>query len=409
MKIIVIGSLAAGMSAAEQIAGGTAVDITVYEKGSFYSCGACGLPHYLTESIDTLHAAIRYKEDEMNRKGIKAFLRHEVMAINPSGHEITVHDINGDRTFTDRYDRLVVATGNQVLIPYVEGSSRIGVQTLKSVEDLLFLKEYTKTPYVKDIVVLGGSYSGIEIAKAFSCMGRNVRIIEKERHILPDFDTEVSDAICKELEKQGINITLGENVTGFPGQTFIEKVQTDRGSYDCDLCISAIGVIPESSLLKNAGAELAPDGAVLIDSNLQTSLPDIYAIGACTECRNGSLRTSSLRTHDFEIARTGLTEDEAKRAGLQIRCATASGNDRPGIVPDPHKVTIKLVYEANSKQLVGAQAWGEKNVAYRINAIAVAIAAGMTAQQLAKVDFCYSSSNCSVWDPIQIAAEAAAR
>lgn len=402
MKIIVIGSLAAGITAVQQIQRGQAAEVTVYEKGSFYSCGACGLAYYLAESQDTLKAAIRYKEDEMNARGIHAYLRHEVQAIDPAAHEVTVLDINGGRTFRDHYDRLIVATGNSALVPDVPGNEKIGVQTLKSVEDLLFLREFTKTPYVRDIVVLGGSYNGIEIAKVLLKMGRNVRIIEKERQLLPDFDPEASAAIQKELESQGVMVNLGENVTRFTGQTFLEKVETTRGSYDCDLCISAIGVVPQSDLLQKAGAQISTSGAVLVDAGLRTSLPDVYAIGACVVCSEGSLRTSSLRAHDFEVARTGLTEREAKAAGLSVKSVQATGNDRPGIVPDPHKITIKLVYETSTRQIVGAQAWGSKNVASRINAIAVAIAAGMTPDQLGRVDFCYSSSSCSIWDPIQL-------
>ncbi len=407
MKIIVIGSLAAGMGAARRISGDAGADITVYERGSFYSCGACGLPHFLKAPLDELKAAIRYKEDTMNQEGIHAYLRHEVTHIDAMRHEITVMDLNENRTFTDRYDKLIVATGNRVLIPDVPGAKRIGVQTLKSVEDLLFLKEYTKTPYVRDIVILGGSYSGIEIAKVFLEMGRNVRIIEKEAHLLPDFDPEISDAIRKELEGQGAVINTGENVTEFPGQTFIERVKTNRGTYDCDLCISAIGVVPETGLLHEAGAELYGNTAVLVSDDFETSLKDVYAVGNCTLNRAGSLRTSSLRTHNFEVARTGLTEREAVGAGLRVKSVIRTAFDRPGIVPNPRKVTLKLIYEASSNQLVGAEGYGEKNVSSRINALAVAISAGMKAHDLSKVDFCYSSGSCSIWDPIQVAAEAA--
>ena len=122
----------------------------------------------------------------------------------------------------------------------------------------------------------------------------------------------------------------------------------------------------------------------------------------CAACRDGSLRTSSLKVADLEIARTGLTETEARKAGLRVKSAMATGTDRPGICPNPHRITIKLVYEANTRQVLGAQAWGEKNVSARINAIAVAIRAGMTVEALGQVDFVYSSSSCSIWDPVQI-------
>ena len=168
----------------------------------------------------------------------------------------------------------------------------MGVQTLKTVEDLIFLKEFVRTPYVRDIVILGGSWAGLEIAKSFLKLGRNVRIIEKEQQLLPQFDPEVSKLIQKELEAQGVQFNLGEQVRSFPGRTFVEQVQTNRGTYPCDLCVVAIGVTPNTGLLAGTGAQLAPNGAVLIGADLATSVPNIYAVGDCAACRDGSLRRS---------------------------------------------------------------------------------------------------------------------
>ena len=250
MKIIVIGSIAAGVSAAARLAAGQqGVQITVYEKGGFYSCGTGGLPHYLSENLDALNKAIQGKEKELAAQGITAHLRHEVQRIDPATRQVTVCDLASGRDFTDHYDTLVLATGSSNRIPQVPGSDRVGVQTLKSVEDLIFLKEFVRTPYVRDIVILGGSWSGLEIAKAFLKLGRKVRIIEKEQQLLPQFDPEVSKLIQQELEAQGVQFNLGEQVRTFPGKTFIEQVQTNRGTYPCDLCIVAIGVQPNTGLL----------------------------------------------------------------------------------------------------------------------------------------------------------------
>ena len=362
MKIIIIGSIAAGVSAAARLAAAQrGAQITVYEKGGFYSCGTGGLPHYLCEDLDSLNKAIQAKETELNAQGITAHLRHEVRGIDAAARKVTVCDLATGRVFEDHYDKLVLATGSSNRVPQVPGSDRVGVQTLKTVEDLIFLKEFVRTPYVRDIVILGGSWAGLEIAKSFLKLGRNVRIIEKEQQLLPQFDPEVSKLIQKELEAQGVQFNLGEQVRSFPGRTFVEQVQTNRGTYPCDLCVVAIGVTP-----------------------------------------NTGLRTSSLKVADLEIARTGLTETEARKAGLRVKSAMATGTDRPGICPNPHCITIKLVYEANTRQVLGAQAWGEKNVSARINAIAVAIRAGMTVEALGQVDFVYSSSSCSIWDPVQI-------
>lgn len=379
-----------------------AAKITVYERGRFYSCGTCGLPHYLEEDLQALKDAVCGKEEELAANGIEAHLCHEVTEIRPQEHTLTVRDLQGQKESRVSYDRLVLATGNRAQIPDVPGADRVGVQTLKSVENLLFLKEYIRTPYVRDIVILGGSYEGLEIAKSFMRLGRNVRVIEKEKRLLKEFDPEVASMIQKELEEEGLVFQLGETVREFPGQTFIEQVRTDRGNYPCDLCISAISARPEAQLAASAGITLEADGSIRVNEKLETGVPDIYAVGSCTRGPGSLGRTSSLHAGGLEIARTGLTQEEAAKVGIRVTCAIASGNDRPGICPGPNKVTIKLVCSAADGRILGAQAWGRKNAAARINAIAVAIAAGMTAGQLGQVGFVYSSCASSIWDPVQI-------
>ena len=232
MKIIIIGSIAAGVSAAARLAAAQrGAQITVYEKGGFYSCGTGGLPHYLCEDLDSLNKAIQAKETELNAQGIAAHLRHEVRGIDAAARKVTVCDLATGRVFEDHYDKLVLATGSSNRVPQVPGSDRVGVQTLKTVEDLIFLKEFVRTPYVRDIVILGGSWAGLETAKSFLKLGRNVRIIEKEQQLLPQFDPEVSKLIQKELEAQGVQFNLGEQVRSFPGRTFVEQVQTNRGTW----------------------------------------------------------------------------------------------------------------------------------------------------------------------------------
>lgn len=408
MKIIVIGSIAAGVSAAERISRRQAgSDIIIYDRGRFYSCGLFGLPHYLNESLDKLKAALLYKNEEIKRRSITSFLRHEVTAIDAEKQVISIHDLKEDILKEDHYDKLVLATGYGTLIPDLPGHDRIGVQTLKNVEDLLFLKEYLKTPYVRDIVILGGDYYGIEVAKALMKMGRNVRIIEKKASLLSGFDKEVTDSIKKELEKQGLIINLNEKVTEFPGKTFIESVKTNRGNYDCDLCICTENY--EDSLCIELTQKINTDknGRIIINKDLETNLKNIYAIGGCAILKDSLGTTISLRTHDFEVAKTGITEDEARQKGLRIKSVTASAPDRPGIVPDPNKITIKLIYEPASLKILGAQAWGKKNVSSRINAISVAIEGGMSTEDLAKTDMVFSSGTFSIWDPVQIVCDLA--
>lgn len=403
MKLIVIGSIAAGVSGAMRLtAGERGAQITVYEAGAFYSCGTGGLPHYLTQPLSALNEAIQGKERELSARGITAHLRHQVQSIDPAARQVTVKDLTTGRVFPDRYDKLVVATGASPRIPQVPGADRVGVQTLKNVEDLIFLKEFLRTPYVRDIVILGGGWAGLELAKVLLKLGRKVRVLSESAQLIPQLDPEVSQQVQAAVEREGVQLSLGETVRAFPGRTFVENVQTNRGTYPCDLCLVAEDLAPNTGLLGAIGAELAPGGGVLIDSGLMTSIPGVYAVGACAVSREGSLHTGSVRVGGLEIARTGLTETDAKRAGVRVKSAVATGCDRPGICPNPQEITIKLVYEANTRQVVGAQAWGGKNVSTRINALAVAIRAGMTVETLSQVDFVYSSNSSSIWDPVQV-------
>ncbi len=405
-----IGSIETGVAAAKMIAGlrkGPEDQIVVYEKSAWYSCGSYGLPHYLTESLESIKDAIEAKKTLLAEDGIEAHLLHEVISVDPAQREITVKDLSGNRTFRDRYDRLILSTGSAPKVPQVPGAERLGVHTLGNVSDLIFLKEFIRTPYVRDICVLGSGTSALEIVKAFVKLNRSVRVIAKEEKLLPGFDPEVSDLIRAELEKEGVAFSLGQSVTAFEGRTFIERVKTSKGSFDCDLCICAEGSVPDAALAKTAGLLTDERGAVLIDGSLRTSEEGIYAAGSCAVRTDGTLGTTSVSVAGLEIAKTGLTETQARQASLSVKSVIAEGNDRPGITPDPVTITIKLVFDPAGGRIYGAQAWGAQNAAARINAIAVAVEAGMTVSRLADVDFVYASSASSAWDPVRIACSAA--
>ncbi|MEA4927799.1 MAG: FAD-dependent oxidoreductase [Candidatus Limiplasma sp.] len=403
MRIIVVGSVAAGISAAQMIAAQSPAEITVYERGRFLSCGQYGLPYYLANPQESLGDAIRSKTDQMRALGIEVHLRHEVEHIDAARHEITVRDLDAGQLLTDRYDHLVLATGAETPLPQVPGSEKMGVHTLDTVGDVLFLREFLKSPYIRDIVILGGGVMGLELAKAMLTRGRNVRIVDRERRLLPLFDEPVAQLIRQKLEAQGVQFSLGESVTSFEGRTYVETLRCGGSSYPCDLCLCTSGVRPRTGLLAGTGATLDAEGFARIKPSFETDVPGLYAAGSCARVTEGKLRTFSLHLDGLEIARTGLTEEEAHSAHHAVASVTFSGVDRPGICPNPREVTLKLVYDPGTRRLLGAQGWGAKNVASRINALAVAIAAGMTCAQLAEVDFVFSAADGALWDPIQLA------
>lgn len=402
MKIIIIGGVMAGMSAVSKITEGCKAEVAVYEKAAICSCGTCGLPYYLANPEADIRAAVVAMREELRTMGVQAHIRREVLSVDFNTKQITVRNLDNGRVLADRYDKLVIATGSHNLVPAVPGADKVGIQVLKTVEDVIFLREFTKTPYVHDITIIGGSFAGLELAKAYGKLGRAVRIIEKEDQLLPSFDREVSAMIQKELEESGVKIHLQETLRRFTGGTYVEKTETNKGSYDTDLAMMAIGVVPATGFLKGTGISMAPDGAVIINKSMETSIPDVYAVGDCTRMAEGALRTASLKMAELEIARTGLTEQEARKQGLSIKTALVTGNDRPGICPNANKITVKMVYDGTSGRILGAQAWGKKNVISRINMFAVAIESRMTPAQLGNVDFSYSSAASSIWDPVQV-------
>lgn len=402
MKIIIIGGVTAGMSAVSKIAGNSSPQVIVYEKAAICSCGTYGLPYYVANPGADLASAVGTMQEELKRSKVEVHCRHEVISIQPEKKSVTVCNLDTGTVFSDQYDKLVIASGSSNQMPAVPGAEKMGVQVLKTVEDVIFLREFIKTPYVHEVTIVGGSFAGLELAKAFLKRGRSVRIIEKDKQLLPTFDQEVSAMIQKELESRGITVHLGEQLVRLPGQTYVENVETNRGCYDTDLVMIAMGVTPNTGFLRGSNINMDPDGAVIINKEMETSLTDVYAVGDCTRNTGEMLRTASIKTADLEIARTGLTEREAKDRGFAVKVTLVTGNDRPGICPNANQITVKLVYDSRTKQILGAQAWGKKNVISRINMFAVAIESGMTPDQLAKVDFSYSSTASSIWDPVQV-------
>lgn len=404
MKIIVVGSISSGMTLAERLAAGAdSAQITLYEKASFCSCGTRGLPHYLGLAAGDLGEILA--GCALSAGGGQICTGREVTAIDPERKTVTVRNADTGETETECYDRLVLATGSRGKALQADGAGRMGIHSLRRVEDLMLLREFIRTPYVRDIVVLGGSLEALEIAGAFRKLKRNVRVIDCGQGFLPSFDSEVRAAIQRELEEAGITFHLGERVTAFQGRTFVETVVTDRGSYACDLCVPCLGAVPNTELLPQAKTD--GDGRILVDASGQTSVADVYAAGSCALADRGWPATVSASLGGLEVARTGLTQEMAEQLGLHPAEATAAGRDRTGLVPNAGTVTVKLVYTKEGRKLLGGQVWGGADSTARINAIAVAVQAGMTVEELSKVHFVTGPSGHAAWDPIQLACAAA--
>lgn len=280
MKLLVIGGVAASMSAASKLRRmDDKAEITVYEKGKFLSYGACGLPYYISGENDDYRKMIARTQEQFDERNIKTHLQHEVLKVDTNKREVTVKDLASGKTFTDTYDKLMIGTGTFPIMPPFPGADLENVQVLKTMEDGMVLKEISRKPEVNDVVIVGGGYIGIEVVEAMKTLGKNVRVIEMGERILAPFDKEITDIAEKEIRDNGVQLNLGEKVESFSGNGKVESVKTDKGTYKADLVLVAVGVKPATKFLEGSGIEMAENGAIIIDREMRTNIEGVYAAG----------------------------------------------------------------------------------------------------------------------------------
>jgi len=441
VKIVIVGGVAAGMSAASKIRRTDPdAEIVVYEKGRFLSYGACGLPYFVSGVNDDYRKLIARTREQFEAAGIRTHLRHEVIRVAPERKQILIRDLERGRVFIDTYDKLMIAVGAAPVIPKVKGTDLAGVYVLKTMEDGLALKEAVSSPDVRDVVIVGGGYVGIETAEAMAQLGKRVRIVELADRILQSFDKDITDLAEEELRRHQVALNLGERLEEISGGPRVEEVRTDKGRYPADLVVLAVGVRPATGFLAGSGIQLAENGAILIDREMRTSVPDIYAAGDCAVVYSrvmeentyiplgttankmgriagvnmlgkhekfiGTLGSAAIKVFGLEMARTGMSEADAKRLALDYGTVMVTANDHPAYYPDPTPIHFKLIYDKSSRVLLGVQGIGAKGVVLRIDLFAVAIHNRMTARELGMVDLCYAPPFAGVWDAVHIACNA---
>lgn len=442
MKLVVIGGVAAGMSAASKLKRiHKDAQVVVYEKGGFLSYGACGLPYYVSGENDDYTKMIARTRDHFEKElNIQTHLYHEVVKVEPKKKQVMIKDLVNHKVFLDSYDKLMISTGTFPVVPPLEGVKLPGIHVLKTLEDGIELKEIANEQNIRDVVIVGGGYIGIEVAEAMSFLGKNVRVIELSNRILQTFDQEITDLAEKELRKHGVQLNLGEKVEGFIGNERVKGVRTDKGVYEADLVLLSIGVKPATKFLAGSGISLARNGAVIIDREMRTNIEDIYSAGDCAQVYHkvreentyiplgtnanktgrlagvniagghnkyvGTLGSAAIKVFDLELGRTGLSEIDAKNLAIDYTTVFVESADHPRYYPDQTPIWIKLICEKRSKRILGAQAIGNKGVVLRIDVFAVAIHNNMTADDLGMTDLCYAPPFAGVWDAVHIASNA---
>jgi NADPH-dependent 2,4-dienoyl-CoA reductase/sulfur reductase-like enzyme len=441
MKLLVIGGVAAGMSAASKLKRiHKDAQIVVYEKGCFLSYGACGLPYYVSGENDDYTKMIARTKEQFEEMGMEIFLQHEVVKVVPEKKQVMIKDLVKNKLFIDTYDKLMVATGTIPIVPPFPGVGLKNIYGLKTLEDGIRLKEVTERSEIQDIVIVGGGYIGIEVVEAMIKQGKRVRVIELSDRILKTFDQELTDLAQEELVKHGVELNLIEKVEAFIGTEQVEAVQTDKGTYRADLVLLSIGVKPATKFLEGSGIALSENGAVIVDREMRTNIQDVYSAGDCAQVYHkvmeentyiplgtnankcgriagsniagqhnkyvGTLGSAAIKVCDLEMGRTGLSEEEAKKLAIDYTTVFVKSADHPGYYPNQTPIWIKLICEKRSRKILGAQAIGNKGAVLRIDIFAVAIHNQMTADELGMTDLVYAPPFAGVWDAVHIACNA---
>jgi len=451
-RILIIGGVAAGPKVAARARRLLPdAEITVVDKGRYISYAGCGMPFYIDDQVghfrelfSTGYGLPRDAEYFRNERGLNFLTRTEATAIDRVRKEVRLRNLETGQEETLGYDRLVLATGAESVMPRIEGTDLAGVFKFRDPGDAQAVKEYLETRNVQEAVVVGAGFIGIELAGALANLKLLTTVIEFQERILPlTFDSDMARLLEERLAAaHGIEFRTGERVIRLEGddQGRVRRVHTDRGAYDAELVIVAVGVRPNVKLAREAGLAIGRTGAIAIDQHCRTSDPDIYACGDCVETTHrltgekvyspfasaanrqgrvvadnlagrpsiyqGVLGTAVLQAGSFNAGRTGLTEEQARKLGRQVVAGLAPQRDRTHYHPGSGMVILKVVADGESGRLLGVQGIGPGEVVKRIDVAAAVLHFGGTVNDLTELDLGYAPPFNTPVDPLQHTANA---
>lgn len=446
MKIIIVGGVAAGMSAAAKASRlNKEAEIVVYEKTEIVSWGACGLPYYVGDFYQDPNNMIARPVHKFIEAGMNIKIKHEVIGVDTEKKEITVKNLTTGEVFTDNYDKLMISTGAHAIMPPIKNITAEGVHTLKDYTDGITLKQEMMKEENQEIIIVGAGYIGIEVVEAAKHLGKkNIRLIQLgDRVLMESFDKEITDVMEAEIRShEGIHLHLEETVLEIIEENGkVVGVKTNKGEYKADLVVIATGVRPNTAFLKDTGINMLPNGALVIDKHGKTSIDSIYSAGDCatvyhlvrkenvfiplattankigrvvgenlagaeTEFK-GTLGSAAVKVMDLEAGRTGVTEKEAANMGINYKTVFVKDKNQTNYYPGQEDIYIKLIYNADTRVLLGAQIAGKKGAVLRVDALAAAIYSELTVEEIGMMDFCYAPPFARTWDVMNVAGNVA--
>ncbi|MEM1572050.1 MAG: FAD-dependent oxidoreductase [Pyrobaculum sp.] len=444
VRVVVIGGGAAGASAAARARRlDPNAEVILIERGSMITHAPCGMPYAIGGIVKSHEELQTYTPEEFEKeRNIKVLIRTEVVDIDAEKKTVTVR--RGGAQETIIWDKLVIATGAKPLVPRIAGVELKGILTMRHPDEVPTLKGHLEK--AKTVAVVGGGYIGVEMAEVLLELGKKVLLFEQFDQVLPGaLDADVAALVADEMRTKGVELHLGEKVVEFRGAEHVNKVVTEKGEYQVDEVVLAVGVRPDVDLAVRAGAKLGETGAVYVNEYMETTVPDVYAAGDVAEKVHrvtgkrvwiplaptankegqvaggnavrgrvlkfpGVVGTAVTKFYNLYIARTGLSEKEANALGLKAQSALIKARTKAHYMPGAETVHVKLIAEESTGRLLGGQIVGKSSVvAAYADILAVAVQSGYAVSDLFFSDIGYMPDTAPVWHPLIVAARVLSR
>ena len=440
MKVVIVGGVAGGATAAARIRRlDERAEIVVFERSGYISYANCGLPYYIGGVIeDPEELTLQTPESFFARFRVDMRVHHEVTALHPQRKCVSVRNLDTGEEFEESYDKLLLSPGAHPTQPKLPGAGMEKIFTLRTVEDTFRIKSYLQSARPKSAVLAGGGFIGLELAENLRELGMEVTIVQRPPQLMNPFDEDMASLIHSEVRRHGVKLALGFTVEGFAEKDGgVDVLLEGAAPLHADMVVLAIGVTPESKLAREAGLELGVRGSILVNDRMETSVPDIYAVGDAVQVKHfvtgqealialagpankqgriaadnicggdsrylGSQGSSVIKVFDMTIAATGVNEKTARQAGIDCDKVFLSPMSHAGYYPGGKVMTMKVVFEKGTYRLLGAQIVGYEGVDKRIDVLATAIHAGLTGPQLKDLDLAYAPPYSSAKDPVNMA------
>ncbi|HEX2945509.1 MAG TPA: FAD-dependent oxidoreductase [Clostridia bacterium] len=436
MKILVIGAVAAGTSAAAKARrNDEQAEIKIFDMDSEISYSSCGLPYFIGTEVESRELLVPRDAKFFKKKyNVDVYTRHQVLGINPAAKSLSIKNLETEEVFNEAYDKLIIATGAKPVQPNIEGINKPNVFSLRNVGSAENIRNFIISKKPKNAVIVGSGFIGLELVENFMARGIDVTVVEMADQVMASMDKDIAVYLEDYLREQGVSLILNDSVTKLEGDALANKVVLKSGkTIDADFVIMSVGVKPSVELAKNAGIELGVTGAIKVNEKMQTSIEDIYACGDCAESYSlitgkpvyrplgstankmgriagdqitggtlefrGILGTGIFKVFDMAVAQTGLSEKEALKEGYDVEVCHNIKPDKPEYFHGKEMV-IKAVADRKTGRVLGAQIVGKSGVDKRIDVFVTAISFGAKAEDLFHLDLAYAPPFSTTKDPV---------